>query len=429
MNKSYPRPTGPLSATEERVLAALDIDGMLEYLCDLVAVPSLSGEETAAQEHVAAQMARCGLELDVWELDFAELSRHPSYSAEVDRRRGLGVVGVMGDDRGGRSLIFNGHSDVVPAGDPANWRYPPWQGTIANGNVYGRGALDMKGGLCCAIFAAKAIHEAGVRLKGKLMIESVIGEEDGGAGTLAAVVRGYQADGAVIMEPTELMVAPAQAGALNFRINVPGLSAHGCFREEGVSAFEKFIPIYQAIMALEQDRNQAITDPLFADYSLPHAICIGTIRAGDWASSVAEWLTCEGRFGIAVNEDIATARRTLEQTVAAAAQADSWLREHPPRLEWWGGQFHPASIPVDHPIVGTVGQAFQSITGRKAHLQGMTYGADMRLLVNDGNTPTVMFGPGDVRKAHQPDEHVPIANLVTVARTLALTAMRFCGVI
>lgn len=412
---------------ERRVLDAIDIDGMLAYLCELVGVRSLDGEETAAQEHIAAQMRRCGLETDVWELDFDRLRAHPAFCWEVERERGLGVVGTLGEDRGGRSLIFNGHIDVVPAGDEANWRYPPWRGTIAGGQVYGRGALDMKGGLCCALFAARALRDAGVRLKGRLMVESVVGEEDGGVGTLAAVLRGYTADGAVIVEPTELCVAPAHAGALSFRLTVPGSSAHACVREEGVSAIEKFIPIHAALMALEHERNTSFHDPLFARYALPYALCIGRVEAGDWPSSVAESLTCEGRYGLAVGEEIPAARRQFEAAVARAAQADPWLRDHPPVVEWWGGQFEPAGIAVDHPIVTTVAEAFGAVTGAATRLEGMTYGADMRLLVNVGHTPTVMFGPGDVRNAHQPDEHVPVADLVAVTRTLALTALRFCG--
>jgi acetylornithine deacetylase len=411
---------------ELRVLDAIDVDGMLNYLCDLVAVQSLVGEETAAQEQVAHKMREFGLEVDVWELDFDTLSQHPAYCVEVERENGLGVAGSLGKGTG-RSLIYNGHVDVVPTGDLKNWHFPPWQGTIQDGRVYGRGALDMKGGLCCALFAAKAIQDAGVSLQGKLMIQSVIGEEDGGVGTLAAVVRGYRSDAAVIMEPTELMIAPAQAGALNFRLVVPGYPAHGCFREEGVSAIEKFMPIYQALMALEAERNQNNTEPMFANYRLPYAVTVGTVRAGNWASTVAESLTCEGRFGVAVDEDMAAARRTLEEAVAQAAQADDWLRHHQPTVEWWGGQFAPASIPGDHPIVTTVSQAFTAVTEMPAHIQGMTYGADMRLLVNEGGIPTVLFGPGDVRKAHQPDEYVPIDDLIVAVRTLALTALRFCG--
>lgn len=412
---------------EERVLNAIDVDAMLRYLCELVAVPSLDGEETAAQEHVAAQMERCGLQVDVWDLDFDRLRQHPAFSMEAERKQGLGVVGLMGKDSGGRSLIFNGHVDVVPSGDEGAWHYAPWQGTITDGRVYGRGAADMKGGLCCALFAAKALRDAGVRLKGGLIVESVIGEEDGGVGTLAAVLRGYRADGAVVAEPTELIVAPAQAGALNFRVTVPGKAAHGCVREEGVSPVEKFIPIHEALMALERDRNKDVRDPLYARYQLPYALCIGNVNAGTWASSVAESLVFEGRFGVAVDEDVGAARRSLEEAVARAAQADPWLRAHPPLVEWWGGQFEPARIAIEHPLVETVASALGDATGTQARVEGMTYGADMRLLVNVGDTPTVLFGPGDVRNSHREDEYVLVEELVAAARTLALTALRFCG--
>ena len=416
-----------MNEVEKQVLQAIDFEGMLEYLCDLIAVRSLVGDETAGQEHVAAQMERCGLEVDLWELDFDELSQHPAFSIEEERERGLGVVGVVGEDAGGRSLILNGHVDVVPAGDEDLWHYPPWQGTIAEGRMYGRGAVDMKGGLCCALFAAKAVQDAGVRLKGRLILESVIGEEDGGVGTLATVLRGYTADGAIVVEPTELAVAPAQAGAFNFRVTIPGKAAHGCVREEGVSPIEKFIPIHEALMSLERERNERHQDPLYARYKLPNALCIGTIRAGTWASSVAESLVFEGRYGIAVDEDQEAARCALEEVVAEAAQADPWLRDHPPVVEWWGGQFYPARTPVEHPLVQTIAGALGNVTGATADLEGMTYGADMGLLVNVGHTPTVLFGPGDVRVSHRPDEYVAVRELELAARTLALTALRFCG--
>lgn len=415
-----------MEEVERRVLDAIDMDGLLDYLCQLVAVRSLSGQETPAQESVAHKLASIGLEVDVWNLDFASLKRHPAYTVEVERAEGLGVVGMLGEGTG-PSLILNGHVDVVPAGDPANWRNAPWEGTIADGRVYGRGALDMKGGLTCALFAAKAIVDAGVRLKGRLLVESVIGEEDGGVGTLAAILRGYQADGAIVMEPTRLIIAPAQAGALNFRVTIKGLSAHGAIREEGVSAIEKFVPVYQALMELEAERNRPPHDPLFVTYELPYPICVGTMRAGDWASSVAEWLVLEGRYGVAVGEDLTEARRMLESAVGQAAAADPWLQVHPPQVEWWGAQFAPAAIPAEHPLVRSVSGAFAALTGAVPRIEGMTYGADMRLLVNEANTPAVLFGPGDIRLAHRPDESVPIDDLHVATQVLALTALRFCG--
>lgn len=432
--------TPNLTPTEARVLAAIDMDGLLDTVSRLVAIPTDRGRETPAQERMAEWMAAAGMEVDVWEIDFEELAMHPRFSIEIERGRSLGVVGSLGGGDGslggtdrrdgrspGRSLILNGHIDVVPAGDLSRWTVPPWQGTIRDGNLVGRGALDMKGALCCGLYAAGAVADAGVELDGRLMLQSVIAEEDGGAGTLAAIQRGYTADGAVVIEPTRLSLAPAQGGALNFRIHVRGRSAHGALRTEGVSAIDGFIPIYRALQALEARRNSGVSDPLFAHYEVPFPLSVGTVRAGEWASNVPESLCFEGRYGVAVGEEPAEAQAMFEQSVAEAARSDPWLKRHPPEVEWWGGQFHPAATDPADPIVRTVADAFRDIEGRQPRIEGMPYGADMQLLVNVGHTPTVMFGPGDVRNAHRPDEWVPIAELETVTRTLALTALRFCG--
>ena len=410
---------------EQIALDAIRTGEMADLLCQLVAIPSLDGSEgeVQVQETVAAVMHRFGLEVDRWEIDFGALSRHTAFSSEFERNLGLGVVGSLGEGDG-PTLIFNGHVDVVPADDPANWHYPPWQGTLENGRIYGRGAVDMKGGLCCALFAARALKESRVPLKGRLLVQSVIGEEDGGCGTLASVLRGHTGDGAVILEPTGMKVVTSQAGALSFRITVQGLSAHGSMRRSGVSAIEKFLPIHQALLDLEARRNAHVEDPLMAQYPLPYALSIGNLRAGNWPSSVPESLVCEGRYGVAVGEDVAAAKRLLEESVAHAASGDAWLQEHPPRVEWWGGQFHPASIPPQHPLAVSVGQALADITGVTADCVGVPYGADLRLLVNQGHTPTVLFGPGDVRQAHRPDEYVPLKELEQVTRSLVLLAMR-----
>src|SRR3990170_1789565 len=413
---------------ERKVLEAIDLDGLLAFLKDLVAIRSLGGEERPAQEFVAAALGRLGLSIDRWEIDLAALRRHPSFSMEVERSGGLGVVGTLKGSGRGRSLLLNGHVDVVPPGDAGNWTSPPWEATFREGQVVGRGTVDMKGGLACALFAIRAIVDAGVRLKGDLGLESVIGEEDGGVGTLASCLRGHRADGAILLEPTELTVAPAQAGALSFRVTVPGLSAHAAVREEGVSAVEKFHPIHDALLALEKERNRAHRDPLYARYDLPYALSIGRVSAGNWSSSVPEALTFEGRYGVAVDEDVADARRSFEAAVATAAAADPWLRGHPPRVEWWGGQFEPARIPTDHALPTTILAAFADANGRPSRLEGMTYGSDMRHLVKVGETPAVLFGPGDVRRAHRPDESVPVEDLVAATRAVALAALLFCGV-
>ncbi len=411
---------------ERGVLRAIDMDEMLSFLDRLVAIPSVSDHETPAQECMADVMQDIGFDVDVWEIDFDTLRRHPTYSVDVERSCGLGVVGSMGGD--GPRLVLNGHVDVVPPGSAEGWTHPPWRATVDAGRVYGRGALDMKGGLCCGLFATKAIRDAGVDLDGKILLQSVIGEEDGGAGTLAAILRGHTGDAAIIMEPTDSAIVTAQAGALSFRISIPGCAAHGAVRETGVSAIEKWSPVHSALLALERERNDSVRDARFQRYALPYALSIGTIHGGSWPSSVPDAVTIEGRYGVALGEDLAAARAALENAVARAARQDDWLRDHPPRVEWWGAQFEPAETSPDHPVVHTLAEAYREVAGSPATFEGVPYGSDMRLLVNVGHTPTVLFGPGDVRNAHADDEFVPLEDLRTVTRTLALTALRFCGV-
>lgn len=414
-----------ITAAEADVLNRIDRERLLADLAALIAFDSLGGHETAVQQWMAARLAAIGLAVDVWDLDFAALRAHPAFSMEVDRTDGLGVVGTLGEGTG-PTLVLNGHVDVVPVGDLTQWSSPPFTATERGGTIVGRGACDMKGGLAAALAALQAIAASRVRLGGRVALHSVIAEEDGGAGTLGTLLRGHRGDGALSMEPTELMLAPAHAGALSFRLHVPGLSAHGCVREEGVSAIESFAPLHAALLAFEAERNRRLRQPLFERYRLPYALSIGRLYAGDWPSSVPDALVCEGRYGIAPGEDAAAAQAAFEQAVATAAAAIPYLREHPPRVEWWGGQFLPAATAPEAPIVGTTTEAIAAVTGRAPRIEGMTYGADMRLLVNEGGIPTLLYGPGDVRRAHRPDECVPIADLLTVARVLALTALRFC---
>jgi acetylornithine deacetylase len=423
-----------LTQLEQRVLAAIDEAALLDDIRALVAHPSLGGTpaELSVQHEAARIMRDTGMDVDVWDLDLPTLYQHPQASWEVERSAGLGVVGTLGSDRGGRSLLFNGHVDVVPAGDLTRWHSDPFVATVRDGRVYGRGALDMKGGLSCAIAAARAIQHSGVTLKGLLKIQSVIGEEEGGIGTLAAILRGHTADAAIVAEPTELKVAPAQAGAHNFRLTVFGAAAHGCVREEGVSAIEKFSVLLQAIVRLERERNDRLraNDPtgLFQRYRTPNAICIGTVRGGEWASSESEICVAEGRFGISVGEDPLDARRELEAAVAAAAVADPWMAAHPPTVEWWGGTFDPGLTDVNHPIVGLTAASHRDSGAGEPVLEGMTYGADMRLLTNVAAIPTLLYGPGDVRLAHRPDESVAVADLLAATRTFVLAILRWIGV-
>jgi acetylornithine deacetylase len=165
-----------------------------------------------------------------------------------------------------------------------------------------------------------------------------------------------------------------------------------------------------------------------ARWDLPIPIELGTIAAGDWASSVPDRLTSQGRMGVAIGEDVAAARRALEDAVAEASAADPWLRENPVEVEWWGGQFAPGLTNADAAIIGTVGRAHAAVSGRPQATWGTPYGSDLRLMTNMGGVPTVHYGPGDASLAHAPRESVPIGDLLTAARALTLIALEHCGV-
>ncbi len=239
-----------MNKVERRVLKNVDLDGLLGYTSELIAIPSHGGEESAAQRNVAGKLGALGLDVDVWEIDFDELREHPDFSLSFNREEGLGVVGTLGG-REGRDLILGGHIDTVAPGDPGNWETPALEADLRKGRLYGRGSVDMKGGLACAVYAVKAIIDSGPDLMGKVILESVIGEEDGGCGTLATCLRGYTADAGIVMEPSGTVIAPEIAGAMSFRVTVPGRSAHACVREEGVSAVEKFILLHEGLRELD----------------------------------------------------------------------------------------------------------------------------------------------------------------------------------
>jgi acetylornithine deacetylase len=420
-----------LSSTEQTALASLDEQGLIGAVCDLVRIPSITGQEATAQYWLAQHMRGVGLDVDLWTIDVAQLQKHPQFPGmEVDRGNfeALGLVGTWQREAQtvpAKRLVFNGHIDVVPEGNHANWQHNPWGAELENGHIFGRGACDMKGGLIAALYAIKAIKDSGIPVNGSLMVQSVIGEEDGGIGTFASLLRGHKGDAAIVCEPTQLKLIPAQAGALTFKVCVPGKSAHACVRLEGVSAVEKYLQIHRALIQLERERNSEVEHPLLGKLPLPYPLSIGQVRAGNWSSSVPEELIFEGRIGVAMGESIDAVRHQFEQTLANLAQADPWLHDHPLEITWSGGQFESGEIPLDHPLVALCQQCLFDLTGHAPVLEGAPYGSDLRLLVHVGGIPTVLFGPGDARVAHTPDEYINIAEVVLAARAYIVAALRF----
>lgn len=403
-------------------------EAQLTFLRELVRTPSVTGTEGACQEIVAARYREAGLAVDVWEPDPAELAPYADHVGEFADFQGRpNVVGTSAGNGAGRSLILNGHIDTVDPGDPARWTHPPFAAEIADDRLYGRGSCDMKAGVASNLFALLAVRAAGVPLTGDVILESTISEEDGGAGALAAVLRGYRADAAIISEPTKLAIIPAQGGSLVFRLTIEGRAAHACVRNEGISAIEKFGIIHQALLDFERQRNAEVDHPLYREFANKIPINIGTVHAGNWPSSVPETLIAEGRAGLVPGEDLDAFRTEVAGVVAAAAATDPWLAEHPPRLEWFSGQFAPAEVAINSPLVQLVAGAHAAVTGSSPAVTGATYGADMRHFLLFGETSCLMYGAGDVRLAHYTDESIALAEIKTATKTLAVAIAAWCG--
>ncbi len=416
-----------------RLLAYLDrhAGAVVGELAELVKVPSISGSsaENDIQAVLAARLDGFGAEVDHWPIPLTgTLAAEDFPGVEVDRDEAWGLVGRIAGRGDGPSLMLNSHVDVVPAGNLAAWPAGgPFEGAIDALDVHGRGACDMKGGLVAAIWAAQALSALRVPLRGEVLLACVVGEEDGGLGTFATLARGWRADACVIGEPTSLDLVPANAGALTFRLTVPGLGAHGSRRTAGVSAVEKFLPVFAALRDLETRRN-LMPDPLMNRWEVPYPIEVGQLHAGDWASSVPDLLVAEGRYGVRLDETAPAARAEFEAAVATVCAADPWLADHPVQVVWWGGQFDSARSVRPEALMAQLGAAHAAAGGGLQQTWAAPYGSDLRLISGTADIPTVQYGPGDVTLAHGPGERVPIADVLRAAGTLAVLAVEYCGV-
>lgn len=420
-----------LSPLERRVLDHLDEESLVARLAALVRVPSVSGmpEEMEVVDLAAGMLSDAGMSIDHWQIDLDELSEDPWFpGAEVERDTAFGLAAVdrAGEDR--PALVLQGHLDVVPPGDPQAWGLTdPFSAELHDGRLYGRGSCDMKAGFAANLAVVETLRAAGVRLERPLAVHGVIGEEDGGLGAFATMRRGHRGEAAVITEPTGDRLVVANAGALTFRIEVPGRSAHGSLRHEGYSAFEAFLPIHRALLDLETDRNREI-DPLFGDRDLPYALSIGHVHTGDWASSVPDRLVAEGRYGVLLGEEPQSARTAFEDAVTEASLKDPWLRENRPVVTWPGGQFASGRLDLKHPLISEVSTAAVDSGAAEPDVRAEVYGSDLRIYSGMGGIPTLHYGPGDPALAHAPLEHVRIDETVSVTRTLVVLALRRCGV-
>jgi acetylornithine deacetylase len=393
---------------------------IIDLLMALARFKTVVGEEQQAQEWLAGRIADFGfepklvpiLEGVISDPDYTPVPHHRGYDGRTN------LMFVVPGTGGGRSIILNSHIDVVPGPDEL---FEPYSN---QGIIYGRGVCDAKGQLATILLALLALRDAGVRLKGDVIVQSVIEEEVGGNGTLSFILDGVHADGVIVMEPSGLNILPANRGAVWFRLEIDGKPTHMGRWKDGINAILEMVEVIRLLKEYETrllaDWNG---DPLFPDPSDSIVVNIGTICGGDWPSMVPGKCVVEGGIGFLPNKRIADVQREVAAIINE--KGSEWVKKHH-KLEFNQLRNEAYRLSPDHPLVQTLYASALSV-GSNSKITGFTASCDARLFYHRGHMPTVVFGVGDFSHAHSLEEQISIAEIEMAALILAEFLIQWCG--
>jgi acetylornithine deacetylase len=403
---------------------------IVNFLRKLISFPSVTGNEEDIQTFISNWLNdRLGITVDVWEPDLEQLKKHPGYvPVDKDYKNRPNVVGVYKGKGAGRSLLFNGHVDVIPAGPAEAWNTDPWGGTVKDGKIYGRGASDMKAGLAAYSMAMDAVIRSGLKLKGDVILEYTVDEELSGNGTLATITRGYKADAGISGETSSMNVQPACIGRIWYEIHVKGKPAGIQHQWDGVNAIDKGYMVVKAVSEFQQVRMRKVSHHLYPNIRETIPCLVGVFQAGSYPSAFPDSCLLKGSMATVPGEDSDTVKRELAEHLKSAASSDPWMKENPPSIRYTGYFAEPSEIPDDHSIVRTLQSTYEEALGAKPNISGRTGAADIRFLNKYANTPTVIFGPGPTDQMHATNEYTRIEDLIAATKIYALTLLKWCGV-
>ncbi len=397
------------------LLDRIDARAALDFLAEMVRFKSYSGEpgETELARFMAGRMEALGLR--------AELQ-----PVEGDRTNAIGTLTGTG---GGRSLLFNGHMDTNPATE--GWTVDPWGGHHDDDFIYGIGVSNMKAGDAAAFMAVKTLVDAGVALKGDVILEYVVGELQGGVGTVKAIESGIAADCFINMEPTDLNGLSLHAGSFNVEIELTGITRHVSKREEAVDA------IAAAAALIPRFNAMTFSSAANADHKSVNRANIGVVRGSlspqfhDWRPpQVADFVRLAGtvRYGPSQSEDgvLADIRTLLDELIAEtpglqAVVVKQHAGERPSML--------PFEVARDEPVVQAVARAYRTVRGTDQNLGPVRpycfYGTDAAHLLHRAGMPGIVCGPGGKYNT-MPDERVDIADYLDAIRIYLLAILEIC---
>jgi len=416
-------------ALEREIAAAVasEAPAMEALLRRLIEQPSILGNEAGGQAVMSEAFRDLGLVPIEVPMDAGALRSHPAaapFDWEVDGK--VNLVAPWGGAQGGRSLILNGHIDVVPAEANDQWSRPPFSALREGDWIYGRGAADMKCGLAAIVGAARGLRALGLEPGGRVLLESVVEEECTGNGTLSTVLAGHTADAAIIAEPFGAAITTSQVGVLWFHVRIRGVAVHASEERRGVNAIEKSYEVMQALRGLEAELNVAPPSP-YDRFSHPINLNVGAIRGGDWASTVPGECVTTFRLALYPGASVRHLQDRIEAVVAEAAVEDPAIFAHPPEVRYAGFTSEGYEIADDHPLVTTLCGAFARTAGAPPALVATTGTTDAGILGAVGDTPAVCFGPY-AEQAHAADERVWFPSVVQTAQVMASFMREWCGV-
>jgi acetylornithine deacetylase len=417
--------------TTQKILDAVDtgFDAQLATTKDFVAIPSTRGAEAPCQDMIGDLLRERGYEVDDWHINLDELKDLRGFgSIEHDFSRARTVVGTYRPSISvGRSLILQGHCDVVPAGPLDMWETPPFSPVIKDGRMYGRGACDMKSGTIGALYALDAIKTAGFRPTARIHFQSVIEEESTGVGALSTLQRGYRADACFIPEPTGGKMVRAQVGVIWFRLKVRGFPVHVFEAGAGANAIMAAYHLIHALEKLEAQWNErARSDHHFKSVTHPINFNPGIIEGGDWASSVPAWCYVDCRIAILPGWSVAECQREILACVSEAARDHRFLSNNPPGVEWSGFLSEGYELKDAAEPEAAFGKAFRTVYGSQIQDLVFTALTDTRFYGLNYDIPSLCFGATGAAM-HGFNEYVDLESLRKSTKATALFIAEWCG--
>ncbi|MDB5654474.1 MAG: acetylornithine deacetylase [Tardiphaga sp.] len=414
------------------IIAAVDknFDAQIKFTQDMVRHVSTRGNEHTMQDFMFRAMKSRGYTMERFVMDKEALARHPGAGAwdELHSNAPI-VVGIHRPrDEKGRSLIMQGHVDVVPEGPLNMWATPPYEPVIEGDWMQGRGAADMKAGAASNIFALDALRSLGLQPAATVYLQSVVEEESTGNGALMTHLRGYKAEAALVSEPSAETLTRANIGVVWFQLEVRGVPVHVQRMGTGANAIDAAYRVIAELRTLEASWNKkAVATEHFKHIEKPINLNIGKIEGGDWASSVPSWCKVDCRISIVPGSTAEAAKQEIVDCVAALTRNDAFLSNIPPTITFNGFQAEGYVLEPGSDAEAVLGRAHQSVFGKKLEtLTSLAY-LDSRVYVLFDHIPALNYGPIS-RGVHGFDEGVNLPSLKKTTTAMALFIAEWCGV-